>query len=250
LQRFGLIIFLLAALVSAVKVISLTNNPEIKLVNSEQVSVLYPKDQASIYQAAASKLISESVLNNNKLTFDDSGISRNLLTEFPQIVSAYVSIPFTSDRPIIYIEQASPALILIEKNGAFVLDYNGRAMFKSQTVGQLDLSNIPVITDQGGLVVTLGEQVLPSTDITFTKVVLDELAAKSYSVSNINLPPGSNELDIGIKGQPYYVKFNLQDNDPREQAGTFLATINNLNQQHITPTKYVDVRIDGRAYYL
>jgi hypothetical protein len=64
------------------------------------------------------------------------------------------------------------------------------------------------------------------------------------------LPVQTNELDVNLAGQSYFVKFDLQENDPRQQAGTFLATIASLKSQNITPTKYVDVRVDGRAYYI
>jgi hypothetical protein len=65
----------------------------------------------------------------------------------------------------------------------------------------------------------------------------------------MSLPSNANELDIQIAGQPYEVKFNLHSDKAREQAGTYLATIASLQKQGITPSKYIDVRVDGRAYY-
>jgi hypothetical protein len=69
------------------------------------------------------------------------------------------------------------------------------------------------------------------------------------SVGSMILPAGTSELDVHLAGQPYFVKFNLNNNDPRQQAGTFLAAIANLQKNHITPAQYIDVRVDGRAYY-
>jgi hypothetical protein len=63
------------------------------------------------------------------------------------------------------------------------------------------------------------------------------------------LPPAASELDVQLNGRPYFVKFNLQSNNPRGEAGTFLATIAQLSRQNIVPGHYVDVRVDGRAYY-
>ena len=76
-----------------------------------------------------------------------------------------------------------------------------------------------------------------------------QLTAKQYTISALTLPAGTSELDASLSGLPYIVKFNLQATNARQQVGTFLATAGRLSSQHITPAKYVDVRVDGRAYY-
>ena len=63
------------------------------------------------------------------------------------------------------------------------------------------------------------------------------------------MPAAENELDMYLTGQSYYVKFNLADSSPLQEVGTFLAVRQNLQQQGITPSQYIDVRVDGRAYY-
>ncbi len=65
----------------------------------------------------------------------------------------------------------------------------------------------------------------------------------------MTLPVGTSELDVRLAGQPYSVKFNLESGTARQQAGTFLATESKLKSQNVTPAEYIDVRVDGRAYY-
>jgi hypothetical protein len=65
----------------------------------------------------------------------------------------------------------------------------------------------------------------------------------------MTLPPATSELDVRVAGQPYFIKFNLQSGDARQQAGTFLATQSHLQSQNIVPSTYIDVRVDGRSYY-
>jgi hypothetical protein len=65
----------------------------------------------------------------------------------------------------------------------------------------------------------------------------------------MTLPPAASELDVQIVDQPYFIKFNLENDDPRQQVGTYIATQAYLTSQHITPAHYIDVRVDGRAYY-
>ena len=90
---------------------------------------------------------------------------------------------------------------------------------------------------------------MSSTDISFIKTVIAQLAAKQVIVSGLTLPVASREIDANIAGVGYIVKFNLQDGKALQQAGTFLATKGRLDSQSITPSQYIDVRVPGRAYY-
>jgi len=79
-----------------------------------------------------------------------------------------------------------------------------------------------------------------------------QLRAQNVSIKAMTLPAASSELDVYIGGTSYFVKFNLQDiNDSAAniQSGTFLALKKHLAEQNKTPSQYIDVRLEGRAYY-
>jgi hypothetical protein len=248
LQRFGQLILLIVLVVSTMTVLSLSGEPRIVLLPVAGDSAYI--HSSVTYQQAVSKLLAVSVWDHNKVTIDAGHISRQLTTEFPEITSASVTLPLLAHRPIVYLQPAQPALLYHANNGTFVLDVRGRALFKvssSATPAQLSL---PAVTNQSSLVVQLNQQVLTSGDVSFIQTVVSELAVRHVSVSVLSLPANSRELDASISGQPYFVKFNLENSDPRQQAGTFLAVQHSLQTQHITPSHYIDVRVDGRAYYL
>lgn len=90
---------------------------------------------------------------------------------------------------------------------------------------------------------------LTAQEVQFIQIISQELAFKEFYIAQMTLPQSSSELDVYIKNEPYYVKFNLANNTPRTQVGTFLAAQHYLEGQHITPGKYFDVRINGRVYY-
>ncbi len=247
LQRAGLIILLLAILASAVNVLSLSTDAKVlPLTTAANQGLLRNK---TVYEAAASQQLGSSIWNRNKITIDTARLSRGLMTQFPELSSVSVTIPLLAHRPLVYVEAAQPALILSTDNGAFIIDTTGKALVSSSSPAGLNQPDLPIITDQSGLRIQTNHQALPTADISFVQTVITELAAKQLSVSAMTLPAAASELDVHISGQPYFVKFNLENNDPREQAGTFLATINQLHRQNVTPSQYVDVRVDGRAYY-
>jgi hypothetical protein len=249
LQRFGLIILLLAVIVSAINILHLSSDAEILPVTNTNSSTLLFNKVA--YQAAANNLLAKSIWDHNKITVDTGQISRQLLTDFPDLSTVSVTIPLIAHHPVIYIEPAQPALIIRSaSSGSFVLNEQGKAVLENTpnpiVTGQAVL---PVVTDLSGLKLVLGHQVLPAETVGFIQSIVSQLSAKKYTVTTMSLPPATSELDVSLTGKPYIIKFNLENNDPRQQAGTFLATIAELQAQNITPSKYVDVRVDGRSYY-
>jgi hypothetical protein len=144
-----------------------------------------------------------------------------------------------------------PRLVLSPTSGAaYVLDDNGRAIVAASQVDNLDGLKLPTVTDQSGLKMHQGSVVLSASAVSFIHTVVYELQAAHVQYSQLILPPASQELDVYLSGQPYYVKFNLHQTNAREQVGVFLAVQADLKGKGVTPAHYIDVRVSGRAYYL
>lgn len=246
LQRFGLVILAIAAIISLFNILKLSSDPKIEVISSGNSA---PIQSTADYQKYAHQQLSKSFLNGNKVTVDTVKLSQEMLDHFPDLKDVSVTVPLLAHRPIVYIEPTSPSLVLVAANGTFLVSETGRAMSQAADVASLGQNDIPVITDQSGLNLELGKQALPGDSVSFIKSVLAQLSAAKVTVGALNLPSNSSELDVQIAGQPYFVKFNLHSDKAREQAGTYLATIASLQNQHITPAKYIDVRVSGRAYY-
>ncbi len=172
-----------------------------------------------------------------------------MLKQFPELSSVSVVLPLLAHRPVVYLTPSQPTLIITGLSGSYVLDDNGKALFTVTDTKTIPSLKLPVLTDQSGLKLSLGQRVLSSTDISFIETIIAQLVAKQVMVSSLTLPVASREIDITITGQPYFVKFNLQDGNALEQAGTLLATKARLSSQGIVPAHYIDVRVPGRAYY-
>ena len=247
LHRFGLAILLIVALICAVATLSLSADAKIVPVTTSNNQAFLQPVQA--YQAAADKLLAGSIWNRNKITADTDHVSQQLLTQFPELKAATVSLPLLGHRPVIYLEPAQPALILAQGSTSYVIDSTGRALMQMQPNSTIAKAGLPVVTDQGNLPVKLKKIALSSSTVSFLQIIVQQLAAKHFTATTMSLPAAASELDVHLANQPYFIKFNLENNDPLQQVGTFLATQAHLAGQNITPSQYVDVRVDGRAYY-
>jgi hypothetical protein len=245
-NRFGLIIALLVVVISVFHIMSLSSG--VKVAPLTDRSSGYFLHDTSEYQKTAEQLFDKSFLNRNKLTFNASAIETGMKAKYPELDDVAITLPLIGTRPIMYIQPTRPALVLnTANNGSYVIDANGTALIADSS--QAALKSLPTINDLSGLKVSIGKRALSSSSVAFIQTITHQLNAQGVSISSLTLPTNSDELDVAIAGKPYFVKFNLATTDAAQQAGTFLAVQQKLIRQGITPAQYVDVRVDGRAYY-
>jgi cell division septal protein FtsQ len=225
---------------------------EPKVVSTVQAAEAPFLQDNEVYAQAASKMLNGSSANRNKLTIDASGIAAQLDRQFPELAAVTVSLPLIGGQPVIYITPATPVIVLEAADSNYILDANGRAVAKltgSQSAATL---HVPVVQDQSGSTVTIGQLVVPKSVVGFIATVGSQLKSQSVAVSAMTLPVEASELDVHITGQPYLVKFNLHAataESAQLQAGTYVAVSKQLTRQGKTPSQYVDVRLQGRAYF-
>lgn len=226
--------------------LALSSNAKVIIPMSSPDSVFLRSPQT--YQQAAQTLLGRSLLNRNKITIDSNGVAHELEQQFPELEQVSITLPLVGHRPLVYIEPIPPALTLISKNGLYVIDERGRAVIEADKVSKLASLQLPVVTDQSGLTVHVGRSALSVSDVNFILTVTGQLKAQKLTLQSLVLPPQAAELDLRLNGQPYLVKLNLRA-DSKQQVGTFLAVKKQLESSGQIPSQYIDVRVDGRAYY-
>lgn len=236
----GLVIYQLQ-LSTVPKVVSLADSSDVPFLQDSKV-----------YQTAARDMFAESAANRNKLTVNAGGIAKRLQQRFPELQSVSVSLPILGSTPTVYVRPAEPAMVLAATNGTFVVGENGRALAEATAGTNLSRLHIPSVTDQSGLGVKVGAQVLPRSATAFISTVSTQLASQKITVQSMTLPAAAGELDVYIAGKPYFAKFNVEKastDNALQQVGTLMAVLKRLDREGRAPAQYIDVRLDGRAYY-
>lgn len=232
------IVFLLA--------VGLDSTPKVVVLGD--TSHRFALQDLSVYQRFAHQALGKSFANNNKLTIDADAVATRIEQQYPEVHAASISLPVFGRKPTLYIQPATPQMILSTASGRFVLDADGRALAAAEDTVVPDETVVPTVVDQSDLPIKKGEIALPSRSVAFITEVAGQLSAKKINVETWTLPARTSQLDVKVNGAPFYVKFNLQGR-AREQAGTFLALQNDLANKRISVGQYIDVRVPGRAYY-
>lgn len=220
-----------------------------KIVVLGNTSNRFALQDQKVYEQAAHTMLGKSFANNNKLTINTAAVAAQLQSQFPEVHAVSISLPFIGRKPTVYIQPATPQIVLSTSSGQFILDSNGRALAAYTSATDLPSDRaVPIVTDQSGLTFKKGDVVLSSQSVAFIAEVAGQFQAKGIKAETWTLPAGASQLNVKVSGVPYSVKFNLQGS-AKEQAGTFLAVKQRLDGEHTVPAEYIDVRVSGRAYY-
>ncbi|HUC90337.1 MAG TPA: hypothetical protein VMR45_06065 [Patescibacteria group bacterium] len=246
LRRGSLMAMLIIIVAIAILNLSLKSTPKIVVSKSDNGTVFLRNQD--VYNSAAHDALTKSFFNNNKLTINSKHIAEDLQSKFPELVGVKVKVPIIGGQIIVQIQPATPSLLLSSGSNLYVVDNVGRALLDAKQVPNIDKLGLPVVTDQSNIGVVLGKPTLPSANVDFITEVAGQLKANKVAITSLTLPAGANELDVRVDGVPYFVKFNLRGNG-RVEAGAYLAVKKQLEREKITPSTYVDVRVEDRAYY-
>jgi hypothetical protein len=246
LEKFGLLVIAGIIITLFASIVYLSNSSNVKIIgnSNNSLAVSFKKQ----LQINADKLLSSSIMNSNKITINSNKIASQLEAEFPVYRSITVSLPLFGNQPIIYLTPSTPSLIVTTTNNQYLVNEDGKVMVSGNAIN-IKFFTLPHVNFSGVMQVKNGQQIMTPTEVQFIQTINFEISNRGDKISSINMPQGTSELDVYLSGEPYYVKFNLENNDPRQQAGTFLATQHYLKGKGIVPKQYIDVRIDGRVYY-
>lgn len=254
MPRFGLdklrrthVLSVLVILILFLLSVGLDSRPKVVVLGD--ASDRFALQDTKVYEDAARQMFGKSYTNNNKLTINTEAVATELKHTFPEVHAVSISLPFIGRQPTVYIQPAIPQLVLATPQGQFILDSNGRALAEATPDTPMPKDRaVPTIIDQSGIDVRKGDVVLPSKSVAFIADVAAQLYAQKIEADTWTLPAQSSQLNVKMKGVPYFVKFNLQA-DGREEAGSYIAVRKELEGKREVPAQYIDVRVSGRAYY-
>lgn len=200
----------------------------------------------SEYQQAAQELLGKKLTSKTKLTVNTSEVSEQLLKSYPELATADIALPLIGRTPTLQLTPTPIAAKLTDSTGkSYVLSGDGRAISINTDVAPAEA---PTVTDQSGLAVTVGSQVLPRDDMRFITRLNYQFQEQNIPIESLSLPAAGRQVLVRVKDKPYLIKFSLED-EVLQQVGAYRAVQKKLDADGVTPAEYIDVRVGDRAYY-
>ena len=226
-------------LVSVVYSTTLSTSPHVTFAGTDS-----PYRTSDDYRNGITKVLQSSLFNNSKLTLNTSSTNNAILTAYPELDVASVSLPIIGRRPTVTLHVRQPALILTTSTNAYVIDSAGKVVSEASKILSSSREALLTVQDQSGLEVTVGKQALTSQAVTFITAAQAQLKAKQITIVQATLPTTPNEIDFRLKDIGYFVKTDITG-DARLQIGSFIAA----KDDGIAPGEYMDVRVEEKVFF-
>lgn len=194
-----------------------------------------------------------SIYNKLKLTIDSSAFGQYMTNQFPEISSGSLVYDFLGNGANIYLSLKQPNLTyqtIGDKLYYFINDQGDIVGYTNQ-LSQVKQLDAPLVESTITPQISLGSsnKLLTNSEVNFISTVNSLLVKAKKTVQKFVIIPSKEEVDCYLVSTNYYIRFNLASNQPQLEVGTYLATLATLNKQNITPNQYIDVMVEGRAYF-
>lgn len=197
---------------------------------------------ASMVQEAAQGQLDKRWWWRNLTTLDTRKLQDSLLKAQPQLESVDISRRWPS-RLNLKVTEREPNLAWRSGEETYLLSSEGIIVARAGEVG----SKLPVVEDSTNLPVELGDRVVPARFVAFTLELIRLLPKQGEQITNIKVPDTTSEVYVETKNG-YYLKFDTTRQASGE-VGDLAKVLALLKSQGKKPTEYIDLRIEGKAYY-
>lgn len=176
------------------------------------------------------------------LTLQTKEFLTALQVAHPEIKTAYFQSEFFGLKHTLRIGLRTPLLEWNVAGKKYYVDSQGVAYvynyFKAPSVS---------VEDQSGITFSDSTNI-PRRVIAYIGQLTGALQTNGIgTVSRVVIPASSREVDVYLEGREYSLKTHI-DRDAYETAGGIKSILTYLDQRGVKPA-YVDVRIEGKAFY-
>ncbi len=177
----------------------------------------------------------------NSLLLDPGSLSTNLLASQPGLQSAKVTRTWPHGLSV-KVSERRPSLGWQTGGQSYLVDKDGSIIGPLQSA-----AGLPVVTDSSNLPVKTGDKVVAPRFISFVQQIAAGLPKQGFKVTALRIPETSSELYVSTN-RNLMIKFDTT----REASDELLSlqqVMKQLSGAHKTPAEYIDLRVEGKAYY-
>jgi cell division septal protein FtsQ len=197
---------------------------------------------ASLVQTATREQLHNHWWWRNLMLIDTSKLQKALLASQPQLTAVNIRRRWPGQLRL-EVTERQPNLEWQTGDKTYVLASDGVVADKAGGTGV----KLPVVVDTTNLPVKVGDQVVSSQFVSFCLDLIALLPKQGIQVKKMSVPATTTQVDVETN-QNYFIKFDTTRSAASE-VGDLVKVLNLLKSQNAKPNQYIDLRIDGRAYY-
>jgi hypothetical protein len=210
--------------------------------------------EAAVYEAAASDATKASIFNRSKLLFQDTEFIRDLKTKFPEISTVKPIMPLGGRDMTVIITVSEPFAYVTSGNDNGILNSDGVLVVKNGQSVPDNLINLRFTESQSNFAV--GSRIMTESELHLLTMLVRETKSLQFSdsktgiIKQVLFNVADGQMEAQLQDKPFYIKLSTFTTDGDQQVGGAIATLKQLDRENSLPTKYIDVRVPGRAFVL
>ena len=210
--------------------------------------VVYPQSgnmpPTTVYQQTMQQYFAKHPLERFGFSINLKQFADEMQAAHPELASVDIDRSWWGGNVQFVLEFRHPLLVWQTDGRVFYVDSRGAAFEYDHFGGKY-----VQVSDQSGISPSeAGGSVASDQFINFLgKMVGAVNAASKGAVTDIIIPAATREVDLKLQGRGYPIKTHT-DRDPLKQAEDIINALKWFDEKKITP-QYVDVRVEGKAYF-
>lgn len=200
--------------------------------------------------------LSDDINREAELYLDSRILGRNWLFLSTKDVKESLNNTFTGQESIT-VDKVFPNKLLIKTDEAraAVVWKTGPKSYRLSSSGKVvselganeSISSLPVVTDTNNIPVQIGERVVANDFNVFITKLYEYLRSANMEIEQLTV--GSTTAEVAVKLKDgYELRFSTVSSVD-SQIKSFQAVQDLLKEQNKKPQQYIDLRIDGKAFY-
>jgi cell division septal protein FtsQ len=200
--------------------------------------------QTTTYQQTVQQYFAKHPMERFGFAINRKQFASEMAAAHPELSSIDIDKDWYGGNVKFVLQFRHPLLVWETGGHRFYVDSQGAA-FEYDHFGGKYVS----VSDQSGISPSAaGGSVASNQFINFLgKMVGAVNAAGKGNVTDIIIPASTREVDLKLQGRGYPIKTHT-DRDPLKQAEDIVNALKWFDDKKITP-QYVDVRVEGKAYF-
>ncbi|MBP7760906.1 hypothetical protein KA093_03880 [Candidatus Saccharibacteria bacterium] len=213
---------------------------------SPQLSLLGSTNDvaASRYASQLEGYLSSHPFERFEFALSRTAMEASLQRAWPEILHATLSNESGLVAHRLTIELRKPVVTWKIGDTSYLVDSNG-VMFENSTLPQPPV----VVKDESGLPAST-QQIASRTMMQFIGQTVGQISAQGVgTVQEVIIPPATlRRVDILLVDRAYRLRLSI-DRDVTQQVSDIRNALTYIDDHELRP-QYIDVRVEGRAYYL
>lgn len=204
----------------------------------------------SVYSQSIEEYIGQNVPLRQSWLLDSNSLERQLQEKHPEIQSLTVSGSLVKASTVVQVQFRKPAFVLNTGENSLFIDKNG-VLFTINHYKNVDINRLPSVENMGSGIAQTGDRIVTATvaqAIAELYTLLPTVYSDGAVVSTVLLPRSAREVHIKVSTHPYVIKFSVE-RAIAQQIGELRALLGFLRSSNASPVEYIDIRIEGKAFY-